>query len=62
MSAFNILWEKTFSYLEEELPTFQYNVWIKELKPIFDNENTYYFEVSSPMHKNLMTEKYEYKI
>jgi len=62
MSAFNILWEKTLGYLEEELPTFQYNVWIKELRPIFDNDNTYYFEVSSPMHKNLMTEKYEYKI
>ena len=62
MSVFNVLWEKTLNYLEEDLPMFQFNVWIKELKPIHEEGNTYYFEVSSPMHKNLMTEKYSEKI
>ena len=62
MSVFNILWEKTLGYLEEDLPMFQFNVWIKELKPIHEEDNTYYFEVSSPMHKNLITEKYADKI
>ncbi|MEA5004373.1 MAG: chromosomal replication initiator protein DnaA [Christensenella sp.] len=62
MSVFNILWEKTLGYLEEDLPMFQFNVWIKELKPIHEDDNTYYFEVSSPMHKNLITEKYAEQI
>ncbi|MEG0585855.1 MAG: chromosomal replication initiator protein DnaA [Christensenellaceae bacterium] len=62
MSAFNILWEKTLNYLEEDLPMFQFNVWIKELKPIQQENETYFFEVSSPMHKNLMNEKYSDKI
>ena len=62
MGVFNILWEKTLSYLEEELPMFQFNVWIKELKPIHEEDNTYYFEVSSPMHKNLINEKYAEQI
>lgn len=62
MSVFNILWEKTLSYLEEDLPMFQFNVWIKELKPLLEKENVFYFEVSSPMHKNLMEEKYAEKI
>ncbi len=62
MSVFNILWEKTLGYLEEDLPMFQFNVWIKELKPIHEEDNTYYFEVSSPMHKNLITEKYAEQI
>ncbi|MEG2956861.1 MAG: chromosomal replication initiator protein DnaA, partial [Christensenellaceae bacterium] len=62
MSAFNILWEKTLNYLEEDLPMFQFNVWIKELKPIQQENETYFFEVSSPMHKNLMNEKYSEKI
>lgn len=58
MGAFTILWEKTLNYLEERLPMFQYNVWIKELKPFTDDGSTYLFEVSSQMHKNLMMEKY----
>lgn len=62
MGSFNVLWEKTLNYLEEDLPMFQYNVWIKELKPVFENGDTFYFEVSSPMHKNLMAEKFEEKI
>ncbi len=59
MSAFSILWEKTLNHLEEDLPMFQYNVWIKDLKPFIEENNTYFFEVSSQMHKNLMAEKYE---
>lgn len=62
MSVFNILWEKTLNYLEEDLPMFQFNVWIKELKPIKEENDIYYFEVSSTMHKNLMEEKYAQKI
>ena len=62
MGVFNILWEKTLNYLEEDLPMFQFNVWIKELKPVHEEGNTFYFEVSSPMHKNLMEEKYAEKI
>ncbi len=62
MSVFNVLWEKTLNYLEEDLPMFQFNVWIKELKPIHEEDHTYFFEVSSPMHKNLMAEKYADKI
>lgn len=62
MGVLNILWEKTLNYLEEDLPMFQFNVWIKELKPLHEDNNTYYFEVSSPMHKNLMEEKYAEKI
>jgi len=41
---------------------FQYNVWIKDLKPIVHEGGVYFFEVSSPMHKNLMAEKYGEKI
>lgn len=37
---------------------FQFNVWIKELKPVKEENDIYYFEVSSGMHKNLMEEKY----
>lgn len=62
MGVFNILWEKTLNYLEEDLPMFQFNVWIKELKPVHEEDNTFFFEVSSPMHKNLMEEKYAQKI
>ncbi|MBC5648428.1 chromosomal replication initiator protein DnaA [Christensenella tenuis] len=62
MSVFNILWEKTLNYLEEDLPMFQFNVWIKELKPVHEENGAYFFEVSSPMHKNLMEEKYAEKI
>ncbi len=62
MSAFNVLWEKTLNYLEEDLPMFQYNVWIKDLKPIVHEGGVYFFEVSSPMHKNLIAEKYGEKI
>ncbi len=62
MAVFNILWEKTLSYLEEDLPMFQFNVWIKDLKPILEKGDTFYFEVSSLMHKNLMAEKYADKI
>lgn len=62
MGVLNILWEKTLNYLEEDLPMFQFNVWIKELKPVHEEDNTFYFEVSSLMHKNLMEEKYAEKI
>ncbi|MEG0594622.1 MAG: chromosomal replication initiator protein DnaA [Christensenella sp.] len=62
MSVFTVLWEKTLNYLEEDLPMFQFNVWIKELKPVNADNNVYYFEVSSPMHKNLLEEKYAEKI
>ncbi len=58
MKPFFALWEKALSYLEEDMPVFQFNVWIKELKPIHQDNNTYFFEVSSPLHKNLLTEKY----
>ena len=62
MSVFNVLWEKTLNYLEEDLPMFQFNVWIKELKPVHEENGAYFFEVSSPMHKNLLEEKYAEKI
>lgn len=62
MSAFTVLWERTLTYLEEDLPMFQFNVWIKELKPINEENDVYYFEVSSSMHKDLMEEKYAEKI
>jgi len=58
MSVFTVLWEKTLTYLEEDLPMFQFNVWIKELKPIKEENDVYFFEVSSSMHKDLMEEKY----
>ncbi len=58
MGAFTILWEKTLNYLEERLPSFQYDVWVKELKPFANDGGAYLFEVSSDMHKSIMMEKY----
>ena len=62
MSAFSILWEKTLVYLEDDLQKFYFKVWIKDLKPLMEIDGVYYFEVTSPMHKELMAEKYEDKI
>ncbi|MDL2236603.1 chromosomal replication initiator protein DnaA [Christensenellaceae bacterium OttesenSCG-928-K19] len=61
MSAFTILWEKSLNYLEEDLSLTQF-VWVKDLKPAYAEEDVYYFEVPSPMHKNIITEKYLDKI
>ncbi|HBU12233.1 MAG TPA: chromosomal replication initiator protein DnaA [Clostridiales bacterium] len=61
MSAFTILWEKSLNYLEEDLSLAQF-VWVKDLKPAYAEEDTYYFEVPSPMHKNIIIEKYKDKI
>ena len=58
MKLFNQLWERALLYLEEDLNTFQFNVWIKELKPVREEGDNFYFEVSTLMQKNLMNEKY----
>lgn len=62
MKLFSQLWERALLYLEEDLNTFQFNVWIKELKPVREEGDNFYFEVSTLMQKNLMNEKYSEKI
>ncbi len=62
MNAFAILWEKTLAYLEEDISRFDFDVWIKQLEPLMQIGNAYYFKVTSPMHKKFMVEKYESKI
>ncbi len=62
MRNFNRLWERALSHLEEELPMFQFNVWIKELKPIHEENSVYLFEVSNPVHQSMMSEKYSDQI
>lgn len=56
MQSFNLIWQNTLIYLEENLPKIQYDTWIKELKPIFTENDTFYFETTGDMHTRRINE------
>lgn len=58
MNLFSQLWEKSLIYIKEELNTFQYNMWIKDLSPAFVSDDDFYFMVANEPHKNMMVKKY----
>lgn len=56
MKSFNLIWEKTLIYLQENLTHVQYQMWIKELKPVMVENDTFYFETTGDLHTKRLEE------
>jgi len=59
MNNFSSIWEKSLKILENEISSVSYETWIKDIRPVVENENNYYFEVSNPLHKNIIDDRYK---
>jgi chromosomal replication initiator protein len=59
MSSLFSLWEKTLKHLEKEISGVSYETWIKEIKPVYESNDTLYFEVSNELHKNIIDQRYK---
>lgn len=56
MQSFNLIWEKSLKYLQENLSKVQYETWIKDLKPIYTESDTFYFETTGDLHTRRLEE------
>jgi chromosomal replication initiator protein len=58
MSNFSSLWEHTMTDLKGKTEFLGFDTWIKEMKPIKHENNSFYFEASSEIHKKIINERY----
>ncbi len=58
MSNFSSLWEHTMIDLKTKVEFLGFDTWIKEIKPIKQEDNSFYFEASSEVHKKVINERY----
>ena len=58
MNSFTAIWERALIILENEMTkNDNFNLfvtWIKELKPEFELNGSYYFEVATEIHKDII--------
>lgn len=63
MESFNTLWAKTLSVLENKMNDknnkIGFTTWIKELKPEFIEDHTFYFEAATDIHKDIVTQRFK---
>jgi len=58
MAAFSPLWENTMSIIKNKIQSISFETWIKEIKPIKQDGDTFYFEVASDLHKKMIVDRY----
>ena len=62
MNSFTAIWERALIILENEMTkNDNFNLfvtWIKELKPEFELNGSYYFEVATEIHKDIITSRF----
>lgn len=58
MAAFSPLWENTMLIIKNKVQSISFDTWIKEIKPLKHEGDTFYFEVSSDLHKKMVQDRY----
>ena len=58
MDLFVQLWDRALINLEEDLNVYVIKNWIREMSPIYAEENNYYFSVETEMQKNNIEERF----
>ncbi len=58
MAAFSPLWENTMTVIKNNIQSISFETWIKEIKPIKQEQDTFYFEVASDLHKKMIVDRY----
>jgi len=58
MAGFSQLWENTMLVLKNNVQSISFDTWIKELKPLKQENDIFYFEVASDLHKKMIVDRY----
>ncbi|MEX1307978.1 MAG: chromosomal replication initiator protein DnaA [Eubacteriales bacterium] len=58
MAGFSQLWENTMLVLKNNVQSISFDTWIRELKPLNQENDVFYFEVASDLHKKMIVDRY----
>jgi len=58
MATFSPLWENTMTVIKNNIQSISFETWIKEIKPIKQDQDCFYFEVASDLHKKMIMDRY----
>ncbi len=58
MAGFSQLWENTMLVIKNNVQSISFDTWIRELKPLKQENDVFYFEVASDLHKKMIVDRY----